>query len=170
MRNTHFSGVDSKLGYSVNGSQVIDENGDFVGHSNVRVASVTLTPAQIRTLRATPRELVPAPGAGKVIQFLGAQLHLAYATAGYTEDSDNLRIKYEDDSGVHVTDTIECTGFIDQTAATMTSAVPIKDAIVANTGAVNKPLVLHNIGSGEFDGATAAGTLTIHTLYKVHEV
>ncbi len=125
----------------------------------IQVVEVAITNAQLKALRASPKTLVAAPGAGYYLEFVGATLFLDYGTNGLTESDDNLVIRYTDGSGVAVSDVIEMTGFIDQTADTATRAVPIKDAIVAKTGCDNKALVLHNNGDGEFGGNAAADTV-----------
>lgn len=131
-------------------------------------AVVTVTNAQIKAARATPVTLVPAPGSGKMLQFVSAVLRLNAGTNVLTESTANLAVKYTDGSGVAVSDTIETTNFIDQAAATYTSAVPVKDAIVAATGCVNKALVLHNVGAGEIAGNAAGdATLTVWINYRV---
>lgn len=131
----------------------------------VNYAEIALTAAEIKALRATPKELVAAPGAGKMLRFLGAELLLDATATAFTESADNMAIKYTDGSGVAVSDTIEATGFIDQTADTATSAVPVKDAIVAATGCDNEALVLHNTGDGEY--ATGTGTMRVKVWYAV---
>lgn len=128
-------------------------------NSNVLVAS-----SELLALATTPKELVAAPGAGLVNVFFGAQFILNYGTSAYTEAGDNMGIKYTDASGVQVSSTVECTGFIDQTADTITSAVAVGDAIVAATGAVNQALVLDNLGS---NFAAGDGTMNVNVTYKV---
>lgn len=118
-----------------------------LAEDTIQTATVTVSTAELLALATTPKELVAAPGADKFIQFLGAELVLDYNSAAYTEAGDNMAVKYENAAGVAVSDTIECTGFIDQTADTITNAVPVKDTIVAASGAVNKALVLDNIGN-----------------------
>lgn len=131
-------------------------------------AEVTLTATQVKALATTPITLVAAPGAGKVIHFLGAQLKLDYGGSNaFSEAGDNLGIKYTDASGVQVCTTIECTGFIDQTADTYTNAVPSADAIVAATGAENQALVLDNLGSNFAGNAADDNTLVVSVLYRV---
>lgn len=126
--------------------------------------TVTVSTAELLALATTPKTLVAAPGADKFLQFFGAELVLNYNSVAYTEAGDNMAVKYENASGVAVSDTIESTGFIDQTADTITNAVPVKDAIVAASGAVNKALVLDNIGTN-----FAAGDSPVDVLisYKV---
>lgn len=136
--------------------------------SLVQTALVTLSNSQIKALRAAPVELVPAPGAGRQTIFLGAWLRLNAGSNALTESTANLGIKYTDGSGVQVCETIEATGFIDQTADTMTQARPKLDPIVASTGAANKALVLHNLGAGEFGGnAGVDATMNVVVLYTV---
>ena len=127
--------------------------------------SVTVTSAEVLLLRATPKELVPAPGAGKILMLQDALLQLDYNSAAYTESADNLAIKYTDGSGVAVSDAIEATGFIDQTADTTTRGVPVKDAIVANAACENAALVLHNTGDGEY--ATGDSPLRVDVYYRI---
>lgn len=131
---------------------------------------VTLTSAQVKALAATPQVLVPVLGATKLIEFLSATLFLDYGgTNVFTEAADNLVVKYTDDSGVAVSDIIETTGFIDQSADTFTRGVPIKDAIVAGTGAIGQQLVLDNNNAEIAGNAGNDNTLTIWTLFRIIE-
>lgn len=131
-------------------------------------ATVTVTNAQIKALRATPKTLVAAPGAGLVLEFVSAQLKLVAGANVLTESTANLGIKYTNGSGVQVSETIEATGFIDQAANTVTNARPKLDAIVAYTGAANQALVLHNLGAGEIAGNAAAdATMVVVINYRV---
>jgi hypothetical protein len=134
-------------------------------------ASATLAATTVKALRATPATLVEAPGAGKYIEFLGATLKLTYGSEVFTESADNLAIKYTDGSGVAVSDTIESTGFIDQSSDTYTRAVPVKDAIVAAAASENQALVLHNTGDGEIGGnASDDSILNVEIHYRVLDI
>lgn len=131
-------------------------------------AIVTLTNAEIKALRATPKTLVAAPGSGKCLQFVSALIKLTAGTNVLTESTANLAVKYTDGSGAQVSETIESTNFIDQAADTYTTARSKTDAIVAATGCVNKALVLHNLGTGEIAGNAAAdATLKLWVQYRV---
>lgn len=131
-------------------------------------AEVSLTNAEIKALRSTPKTLVAAPGAGLALVFHSAVLILDAGTNAITESADNLAVKYENGSGDAVSDTIETTGFIDQTSDQLTVAVAIKDPIVAKAVAENKPLVLHNTGDGELAGNAAAdATLRVKVWYSI---
>jgi len=142
-----------------------------IDSSILRYASVDLTNAQIKALRAAPVTLVAAPGATKVLEFVSAVLALDYGANVLTESSDNMAIRYTDGTGVIVSQAIEATGFIDAAADTITNALPKIDAIAANSAAVNKPLVLHNTGDGEYAGNAGADTImSVKIAYRVHTV
>lgn len=137
--------------------------------SLVQYAEVTLTNAEIKALRAAPKTLVAAPGAGKVLEFISAQLFLDYGSNALTESTDNLAIRFGDGTGTIVSQAIEAGGFIDATADTMTNALPKIDAAAAKTACENKALVLHNTGDGEFGGnAGADTTMRVKVAYRVH--
>lgn len=144
---------------------------DELSLGKIITKKVKLTSAQVKALRATPIQLV-AGLPGRMIQFVGATLMLDYAgTNGFTETADNLAIRYTDGSGVLVSQAIETTGFIDQTADTITTAFPKIDAIATRASATGAPLVLHNTGDGEIAGnAGADNTVTVAISYIVHDL
>lgn len=129
-------------------------------------AEVSITNAEMLALRATPKTLVAAPGAGKVIEFVSAQLFFDY-TAAYTETADNMAIRFNNGTGVIVSQAIEATGFVDATADTITNALPKIDAIAAKSGSENLALVLHNTGDGEYGGGNAANVIRVKIAYRV---
>src|SRR5690242_3529817 len=135
------------------------------GDGAVQYAEVSLSSSDILALRATPKTLVAAPGAGKILCFHRAVLLLDATATAYVESSANLAIKYTDGSGVAVCETVEATGFIDQTSDTMTAARPKLDPIVAKTGCENKLLCLHNTGAGEY--TTGTGTMRVKVWYSI---
>jgi len=140
-----------------------------IGESIIRYTTVAVTNAQLKALRATPKELVAAPGAGKVLEFVSGLIFMDYGTNALTETADNLVVRFENTTGAIVSQTIEMTGFIDQTADMVTGILPKVDPIVTSAGSANKALVLHNSGDGEFGGNAAADTvLSVKIAYRVH--
>jgi hypothetical protein len=130
----------------------------------VLVAEVAVSSAELLALRATPKTLVAAPGAGYVLEFVSAVLLLDATATAYVESSANLGIKYTDGSGFQVSEDIEATGFIDQTADTLQHARAKADSIVAKTGCEDAALVLHNLGAGEY--TTGTGTMRVKISYR----
>lgn len=154
------------------GTLVVDAVGTTSPYVTVKgygdfTAEVTITSAEILALRATPKTLVAAPGAGLLTEFVSMQLILDYNSAAYTETSDNLAVKFNNGSGVQVSQAIEATGFIDQTADTVTNALPKIDAIAAAANAVNKALVLHNTGDGEY--ASGNSPIRAKVVFRLHK-
>ena len=135
------------------------------GYDAIRWAEVSISSSEILALRATPKTLVSAPGSGKVLEFVGGVLLLDATATAYVESSANLAVRYTNGSGAKVSNDIEATGFVDQTADTMTSITAKTDAIVAKTGCENQALVLHNIGAGEY--TTGTGTVRAKIAYRV---
>lgn len=132
----------------------------------LKQAEISLTNAQVLNLRATPITLVAAPGVGAFLEFLSAVLFFD-RTAAYTETADNLQIKYVDGSGTAASQAIEMTGFIDAAADAITNALPKIDVLGVKTLFENQPLVIHNIGDGEFGGGNAANVIRIKINYRV---
>lgn len=124
--------------------------------------TVAVTNAEFKAIRATPKELVAAPGAGFALIFDHAHITIDY-TAAYTETADNMAIRYTDGSGVIVS-TIEATGFVDATADSIMVAAPI--APTTAPVAVNAALVLHNTGDGEYGGGNSANAISVTTFYR----
>ena len=142
--------------------------GKILGRGIPQYAEVSIAAAAVATLRATPVTLVSAPGSGKVNQLLSAEILLDYTAPGFTETTDNLAIRYTDGSGTLISQAIECTGFIDQTADTLTTVSPKIDAISAKSASENKAIVLHNTGDGEF-GGSGGSALRVKVLYVTHD-
>ena len=139
------------------------------GGADLKFTDVVIANVDLKALRATPKILVPAPGNGKVLEFLSAVLVLAAGSNALTESTASLAVKYQNAAGVQVSQTIEMTGFIDQTTHQVTYALPKLDPITARTGCENQPLVLHNLGAGEIAGNAANdATLRVKVSYRVH--
>jgi len=58
----------------------------------IKVASFTLTNAQIKTLSSVPLTLVAAPGEGYAVEFISAMLWLDYSGGALSAVTGNIRI------------------------------------------------------------------------------
>lgn len=124
-------------------------------------ADVSITDTQMKALRATPKQLVAAPGTGYALQFLGAQFFFDY-TGAYTESSDDLGVKYTDGSGKQVSDTLDATGFVDATADAHAFVTASQTSLLT----ANAALVLHNLGDGEYGGGNASNAVKVRCFYR----
>lgn len=143
---TIFPGLDKgKPGYSKYTHGV---HSDDILPGVIQVAEVSITAAEMLAIRATPKTLVAAPGAGYALEFLGADFIYDYGAA-YTETDDNLAVRYTDGSGTVVSLTLETTGLLDATADKISTIKPLATDVLVTA---NAALVLHNTGNGEFGG------------------
>ena len=122
---------------------------------------IPITNAEMLAIRATPKALVAAPGAGKVLEFISCVLSSLASGGAYTETTDNLAVRYTNGSGALASSFIETTGVIDQTTQTYSMAPAIACIPVPNAA-----LVLHNTGDGEFGGGNAANTMKLLVTYR----
>jgi hypothetical protein len=139
--------------------------GDGIFHRRV----VQLTNAQIKALRATPAELIPAPGAGWWVEVEDVSLIMNYGSNVLSEATANLQVRYKT-SNVAIMPAIEMTGFIDQAADQMSIdyAASIVTAPAANI--VNRAVELQNNGAAEFGGnAGLDTTMTVIINFQMHK-
>jgi hypothetical protein len=130
-----------------------------------RFYRVTVSSAEILALNATPKTLVAAPGAGKVLEFVSATLFFdatATAYAGIAAGED-LAIRFTDGSGAIASTTLEVTGLLDQTSDQIRTFKPITTDL---TPVVNSPLVLHML-TGEI--TTGTGVIYLDVIVNIHE-
>jgi hypothetical protein len=125
---------------------------------------VTVPTASVLTLRATPFELVPAPGAGRINILLGGTAILVYNSVGYVTSTNNLGVRYVNTSGALASGTVTATGFGDQVVNACSTIAPT-GAVVLSSVAVNGALVLHNTGAAEW--TTGNSPLKIKLAYMV---
>lgn len=139
----------------------------MIAEDVVKVVKVIVSNGELLALRATPKTIVAAPGANKVVVFMGAMLQYLYATAAFTVTNagDDMAFKYTNGAGVAVSQTIQAQGVLNQAASQLTNGEPIIDAIVTPAGASNQALVLHNIGAAEW--TVGGGTLEVYVQYRV---
>jgi hypothetical protein len=127
--------------------------------------TVELSNADVLALRATPKEIIAAPGAGYMIDPVEAVLILDYGTAAFTETTANLIFGWNA-GAVQAGEIIEATAFITATADTITNWIMLKDELNAASTVVNKNLCLKNNGAAEY-GVGTGGTMTVSIFYRI---
>jgi hypothetical protein len=128
---------------------------------------VIVSVAEALALNATPKTLVPAPGAGKALVFEGARIGVKYVSAAYggIAAGEDLSIKYTNAAGLEVGQ-CETTGFLDQASDQMRFVRPQTAASgnSAMTPVANSPLVLHLL-VGEI--TTGDSPLKVRVYYRI---
>jgi hypothetical protein len=134
-----------------------------LGAVRVYEATGTIANGAVRTLNATPVQVIAAPGAGKYIEVLSAEWFLDYATAGFdaVAAGDDLALKYTNASGAKVTGDLAGVGFADQTSDQLRL---VKG--VAVTPAINAAIVAH-ILVGEWYAAAGGSALDYKIRYMI---
>lgn len=125
-----------------------------------------ITNAQMLALRATAIEVAPAPGVGRLIWPIFGSLVFDH-TAAYTETADNMQLRYSDESGAFASAEIESTGFVDASGDAAVSIQRLTTTTLLTAALSNAPVVLHNIGDGEFGGGDAANVVHCSLAYLV---
>lgn len=148
-----------------------DKGWERIGGQNnsLFTKQVEISSSEMKANAASPKELIPAPGANHLIEFVSAVLIYDSAATDYTVQADeNMAIRYENGSGTIVSETVESDSFIKEAASDGIRIVhplaAFQDTDVL--GAINKSLVLDNVGSGEWDDGT--GTMTVIITWREH--
>lgn len=129
-------------------------------------AKVTIANADVRTLNATPVQVIPAPvGAGRAIVDVSIQAKYVYATAAFDSvgAGDDLAFKYTDASGAKVCGDIETVGWLDQSSSAWRATGPV---VTSMTPVANAPIVAHILAT-EVYGAAGGGSLVIRAQYRI---
>lgn len=111
-----------------------------------RFTEVFIASGEVIALSATPKVLLSAPGASRVIEFLGGVIFIASGSIPYVESGSNLAIRYVGSGGIQISEDIEATGFIDQSDDVMTMVRPKHGTVATQAQCENQPIVLHNLG------------------------
>ena len=124
---------------------------------------VDVSAAEIIFLKDVPKELVAAPGAGKVLEFISAVIFLDYGTTVYT-GGGNLTILYN--SGSAVSDLVANSELINENEDTY-------ENIGALAGAANQSLdvntALELTVANADHAAGGGGTLKVAISYRIHD-
>lgn len=139
--------------------QILDKDEKVTGR--VYEKEVKLTSAEILALYTTPKELVPAPGAGKVIELMSAVLFLDYGTATYASNGD-LTINLHT-TGTALSDTIDAADLIQQAA----DAYRVVQVLSADVALKANEAIELRCATGNPD--TGDSTLTVKVMYRIHD-
>lgn len=155
----------SNMGWYIE-NQITDIDGKAAGKIYER--QVIVSSGEIKALNGTPKELVPAPGADRVIEFISAVIKHNAGTAYVEPDTpDDCYIRYSDAGGQAVTADITALGFLTVTDDEI-RIIPFSVATMAITvdleALKNKALQLYNPDS---DYTTGTGTLDIRVTYRI---
>lgn len=155
MADTNLDGIEGSAS-SVN-------SGTFPANSKItrKTAKIVITSAELLALNATPKTLVAAPGAGKLLVFDEAVVYkpagTAYAGIAAGED---LAVCYRNLSGAQVNTSLETVGFLDQTTAQTRITRPI---VTEYTPVVNAALVM-----GLLSGEITTGDQPLYVTLQYH--
>lgn len=139
------------------GKKVFNER--WLGVTPIRYRTVQLTSAEILALNTTQKELVEAPGPGKVLEFVSMVSFLDYGGTAYDSNGD-LIVKLHTTA---VSATI-AQGDLIQAGAdayNVTQALSADEVLLANK-ALYLTCSSGNPGSGN-------GILIVHVAYRVHD-
>lgn len=129
---------------------------------------VEVSSAEMLALAASPKELVPAPGANKVLEFVSVVIKYIAGDTGYTESNANLVVQYS--GGQDVCTAIDATNFIDQTDDEIRVAHASESALATTVdleALKNTSFTLDNNGAGEWTDGD--GKLDVRIVYRVHD-
>lgn len=129
--------------------------------SILKYAEVIVTPAEILALFTTSKELVPAPGAGYVLELVSAVLILDYVSADYAT-AGNLTIQ-TGTTGTALSDTVGAGDFLQASA----DAIRCVQALSADVQLdENESLVLACATANPTAGDSP---VRVKVAYRVHE-
>jgi len=142
---------------------------EWKGELPILYKKLTITDAELKLLVGTPKELVPAPGAGKYVEMVSLDIILRAGTEVLTESTDNLVVGYNDGT-VAIGETIETTTFITSVTDAITHWFGKKDDLIADISTiVNQNVALLN-NSGDFAGcASGDSALLVTFAYRIQE-
>ena len=131
-----------------------------MGDLGLKRASVTVTNAEMLALRAAPKTLVSAPGAGKILEFISATFYCNTAAGAYT-NPQQMAVRDNNSSGA-IRSGSTATNLVNTTTPAYAYAAPQNCNPAANV-----PLVLHNTGPSEMTGGNAANSMTVIIYYRI---
>lgn len=151
------------LGNAAAGEEVLNT---LDGTGGAKYVDKLITTAQVLALYATPIEVAAAPGAGIYREFLGAQILIDYNSAAYAgiASGEDIVFKYTNAAGVNVSQTVESTGFLDQTSDSLALVGPSGTNLTSVIASVANAAIVVHILSGEV--TTGNSPLKIRVFYR----
>lgn len=160
------------------------ESGGGGGSDVVQKASITLTDAQIKTLPTAPRDIVAAPGAGKIIVPISAMVILNTTAGAYTGVTDaSFQLSMQ---GTYVSaPVIAQASLLDTGINILPMLIPIAEngtgafdgTVVTRNNAIqgdweNKPLQIFDFyaGIGNYGGGNSANTMKVLVSYIIVDI
>ena len=130
------------------------------------IARVEIATADVLTLRASPVEIVAAPGALKAIIVDHVEVFLDYNSIAYVDDAgDDISFRYTDESGIEVVAPIDGADFTDNAADIFAySPGVITDAALGFVPTVNAAIVA-SMNNGEV--VTGNSPIFVHLYYRI---
>lgn len=132
---------------------------------DIRVVEVTVSSAELLALRATPKSIVPAAGAGKMNVFQSAVVIADNGTA-YVVGTNDMAFRMASTTGDIVSQTVDTAGLLDSTSDIVSFVGPIAtDSKSPKADVENTAIVLHNTGASEF--TTGTGVVRVKCWYSI---
>jgi hypothetical protein len=122
-----------------------------------------ITTGEIKALNTTPKVLVPAPGAGKVIEFISAVFILDYVSAAYATYGD---LTIANETGTAQSNTVLLANFL---AATADKMVQLMALDAADTGIVLEENEALELTCATGDPITGDSPVRYKIMYRIHE-
>lgn len=136
---------------------------DELPEKGLQYGEGVITSAEILALNSTPKVLVPAPGAGKVIEFISLVMILDWETTAY-DTNGNLTVANE--TGTPQSNTVLLANLLAATADKMVQLMALDAADIGIVLAENEALEL-TCATG--NPATGDSPIRYKVMYRVHE-
>lgn len=145
---------------------VTDDPSVAAGTPTVMRADVVLASAAVKTLHATPVQVIAAPGAGKFIEIISMHAYLKFGTAAYdgVAATDFLELRHTDGSGALLTQTVDPTGFGNAAADAHVLILPASGIVPLDNGKV-----VAFIAGTEWFAAAGDSALHLEILYRIRK-
>lgn len=132
--------------------------------TTIQSREVLLANAQVKALLAEPVELVPAPGAGFVVELVAVTAFFDW-TADYTDITGDLPVRYTDADGAGLL-TVAGSLLAAGGDAMMLAGVGTAQR-VAKAACQDQPIVLCSSSDTEVGGGSPANVLRFRVVYRI---